>query len=83
MNIIAWIIIGGLAGWLAGIITRGTGYGCLGNIVVGIIGSMVGGWLFGLFGRFPPGDGFLGSLITAVIGAVVLIVAVRVLSRGR
>ncbi|MFQ5612872.1 MAG: GlsB/YeaQ/YmgE family stress response membrane protein [Anaerolineae bacterium] len=80
-SFIAWIIVGGLAGWLAGVLTKGKGFGCLGNVVVGVIGSVVGGWLFGLIGSAPPGGGLIGSVITAVIGAVALILVVRLLTK--
>jgi uncharacterized membrane protein YeaQ/YmgE (transglycosylase-associated protein family) len=82
-SIIVWIIIGGAAGWLAGQITKGRGYGCLGNVVVGIIGSIVGGWLFHLTGISFLGAGLIGSLITAVIGAVVLIFVLNLLTGRR
>lgn len=71
MGIIAWLIIGGLAGWIAGHIMRGGGFGLLGNIGVGIVGAVIGGFLFGLLGL--KAGGFIGSLVTAVVGAVVLL----------
>jgi len=78
-SLIIWLFIGGVAGWLAGIITKGKGYGCVGNILVGAIGSVVGGWLFGLFGIRAPGGQLLGSIVTAVAGAVILTIVVRML----
>lgn len=71
MGIIAWLIIGGLAGWIAGHIMRGGGFGILGNIGVGVVGAVVGGFLFGLLGL--ESGGFVGSLVTAIVGAVVLL----------
>ncbi|MYL22575.1 GlsB/YeaQ/YmgE family stress response membrane protein [Vreelandella massiliensis] len=71
MGIIAWLIIGGLAGWIAGHIMRGGGFGILGNIGVGVVGAVVGGFLFGLLGL--ESGGFIGSLVTAIVGAVVLL----------
>lgn len=71
MSIIAWLIIGGLAGWIAGHIMRGGGFGILGNIGVGVVGAVVGGFLFGLLGL--ESGGFVGSLVTAIVGAVVLL----------
>ncbi|MDN3556360.1 GlsB/YeaQ/YmgE family stress response membrane protein [Halomonas maura] len=71
MGIIAWLIIGGLAGWIAGHIMRGGGFGLLGNIGVGVVGAVVGGGLFNLLGL--QAGGFIGSLVTAVVGAVVLL----------
>ena len=71
MNFILYLIIGGVAGWLAGLIMKGRGFGILGNIIVGIIGGILGGWLFGAFGI--EGAGIIGSLITALVGAIVLL----------
>lgn len=71
MSIIAWLIIGGLAGWIAGNIMRGGGFGLLGNIGVGVVGAVVGGFLFSLLGL--QAGGFIGSLVTSVVGAVVLL----------
>jgi uncharacterized membrane protein YeaQ/YmgE (transglycosylase-associated protein family) len=81
MGIIIWIIIGGLAGWLAGIIMKNKS-GLLMNIVVGIVGAFVGGWLFGVLGIMPH-SGFAGSLITATVGAVVLLFVVGLVSGKR
>ena len=71
-SLIAFLLIGAVAGWLAGLLMRGGGFGLLGNIVVGIIGAFVGGFLFGLAG-LSAGGGLIGSLITAVVGAAVLL----------
>jgi uncharacterized membrane protein YeaQ/YmgE (transglycosylase-associated protein family) len=82
MNIILWIILGGIAGWLASLIVRGTGLGIIGDIIVGIIGGFIGGIIVGLVG----GSGVTGfniwSLIVAVIGAVVLLLIVRLFTGG-
>ena len=78
-SLIAWLVIGGIAGWLAGIITKGKGYGCVGNVLVGIIGSVVGGWLFRLAEISAPGGRLIGSILTAVAGAVILTIVVRML----
>ncbi|MBK5195704.1 MAG: GlsB/YeaQ/YmgE family stress response membrane protein [Proteiniphilum sp.] len=67
-----WIIIGAIAGWLAGKIMRGGGFGLLINILVGIGGAIIGGWIFGMLG-LSTGDGIIGSLITALVGAVLLL----------
>jgi uncharacterized membrane protein YeaQ/YmgE (transglycosylase-associated protein family) len=77
---LAWIIIGGVAGWLTGLVVRGRGYGCLGNVVVGIVGSVVGGWLFQVIPGVEPLPGLIGSMLTAVIGAAVLISVLRLLT---
>lgn len=71
MDIVWFLIIGGIAGWIAGEIVRGDGFGIVGNIVVGIIGAVLGGFLFNLLGIGTYG--LLGSLVMAVIGAVVLL----------
>jgi uncharacterized membrane protein YeaQ/YmgE (transglycosylase-associated protein family) len=79
-GLIAWLIIGAVAGWLAGLIVRGGGYGLIGDIVVGVIGAVVFGWLFGASGM-AVGSGMIGSIVAAVIGAVILILALRLVSR--
>ena len=79
-GIIAWLIIGGVAGWLAGLVVRGGGYGIIGDIVVGIIGAVLFGWLFGATGMMA-GSGMIGSIIAAFIGAVILIFILRLVSR--
>ncbi len=80
MNIFFWIIIGGLAGWIANNVMKGGSQGLLSNIIVGIVGAFVGGWLFSALNISP--SGMIGSLITAVVGAIVLIYVLR-LVRGR
>ena len=71
MGLIAWLIIGGLAGWIAGNIMRGGGFGILANIGVGIVGAVIGGFRFSLLGL--QAGGFIGSLVTATVGAVLLL----------
>lgn len=66
-----WIIIGLIAGWLAGKISRGRGFGCITDIILGVVGSFIGGWIFMKLGIF--GGGFLYSLAAATVGAVVLV----------
>ena len=78
---IAWIIIGALAGWLAGIVVKGGGFGLIGDIVVGVIGAFVGGWLAGVL-HIHIGSGMISSIITATIGAVILIVVLRLVRRA-
>ena len=70
-SVIMVLIIGALAGWLAGKITKGKGFGIAINIVIGIVGAVIGGFLFSLLGVSP--DGFIGSLLTATVGAVALL----------
>jgi len=76
-SIIGWIIIGLIAGWLAGKLSRGRGYGCITDIILGILGSFIGGWIFVKIGLF--GGGFLYSLAAATVGAVVLVAIVHLL----
>jgi uncharacterized membrane protein YeaQ/YmgE (transglycosylase-associated protein family) len=77
-GIIAWLLVGLIAGWLAGQFMRGGGFGLIGDIVMGVIGAFVGGLLFSFL---LPGSsvGLLGSVVVAFIGAVVLILAIRAL----
>ena len=79
-SIIIMLIVGAIAGWLAGQIVRGFGFGLLWNIVIGIVGAFIGVWLLTQLG-FVPFSGFLGSIINAVIGAVVLLVIVGFIKR--
>jgi uncharacterized membrane protein YeaQ/YmgE (transglycosylase-associated protein family) len=81
-SLLIFLLIGALAGWLAGIVVRGGGFGLIGDIVVGVIGSFIGGWLFGLL-HIAHGSGFLGSVIGAFAGAVVLLLVLRLVRRGR
>lgn len=80
-SLLIFIIIGAIAGWLAGLIVSGFGFGLIGNIVVGIIGAFIAGWLFPRLG-FAIGGGILASIINATIGAVILLVLVKVLKRA-
>lgn len=82
MDIIAWIVVGLIAGWLAGQIMKGSGYGVIGDVVLGLVGAIVGGWLFGLLGPSAEPSGFLGSIVVATIGAVALIFVVRAIRGG-
>ena len=75
-GIIVWILIGAVAGWLAGLLVKGSGFGLFADIAVGIVGAFVGGWLAGLLG-FGTSAGLIGSIITATIGAVLLLLALR------
>jgi uncharacterized membrane protein YeaQ/YmgE (transglycosylase-associated protein family) len=71
MNIVYFLLIGLAAGWLAGYLTKGTGFGWLGNLIVGVLGAVLGGFLFGLLGL--TAHSLLGSLVTATVGAVLLL----------
>jgi uncharacterized membrane protein YeaQ/YmgE (transglycosylase-associated protein family) len=77
-GIIAWLLLGLIAGWLAGKLARGRGFGCVTDIILGLIGSFIGGWIFTRLGIF--GGGFLFSLAAATLGAVVLVAIVHLFS---
>ncbi len=80
MEILIFLAIGAVAGWLAGQIMKGGGFGLLWNIILGIVGGIVGGWLFGQLG-ISSGGGLIGSLITAVAGAAVLLFVASLFKR--
>jgi uncharacterized membrane protein YeaQ/YmgE (transglycosylase-associated protein family) len=80
-SLLVFIIIGAIAGWLAGRIVSGFGFGLIGNIIVGIIGAFIAGWLFPKLG-FAVGGGTLASIIYATLGAIILLLVVRVLKRA-
>jgi uncharacterized membrane protein YeaQ/YmgE (transglycosylase-associated protein family) len=79
-GIISWLLFGLVAGWLAGKIARGRGFGCIGDILLGLIGSYIGGWIFIKLGIF--GGGFIYSLAAAVLGAVILVSIAHAFSTG-
>ena len=79
-SFIGWILIGLIAGWLAGKIARGRGFGCLANVLLGLIGALLGGWIFTKLGIF--GGGWLYSLAAATIGAVLLVLIARLFAGG-
>jgi uncharacterized membrane protein YeaQ/YmgE (transglycosylase-associated protein family) len=81
MPLLYWIIVGLIAGFLAGKVMKGGGYGPVIDIVLGILGGIVGGWVFGMLGVWP-GGGIVGSIIVAFIGAVILIWISRVLKKA-
>ncbi len=80
MDIVLFIVIGCAAGWLAGKIMKGSGFGLLGDLIVGVIGAFIGGWLFNTLGVSIRG-GIVGSLITALVGAIVLLYVLRLVRR--
>ena len=80
-GIIAWLIIGAIAGWLAGVLVKGGGFGLIVDIIVGIVSAFIGGWLAGVL-HISLGGGWIGSIITAVIGAVILLFLIRLIRRG-
>jgi uncharacterized membrane protein YeaQ/YmgE (transglycosylase-associated protein family) len=80
-SLLGWIVIGLLAGWIAGEVSRGAGFGCLGNLAIGLIGSILGGWIFSRLGIW--GGGFVYSLAAATVGAVVLVLLARLFAGGK
>jgi uncharacterized membrane protein YeaQ/YmgE (transglycosylase-associated protein family) len=79
VDVVWFIIIGIIAGWLAGKIMRGAGFGLLGDLVIGIIGALLGGFIFGQLGI--SAGGLVGALVTATIGAIVLLFLIRLIKR--
>ena len=75
-SLLIWLVIGAIAGWLAGEIMKGSGFGLVGDIVIGIVGAVVGGWLLPRIGVFVLG-GMMGEILSAVIGACVVLFLVR------
>ena len=81
MGILAWIVVGLIAGWLAGRFMKGGGYGMVADIILGLLGGVLGGWIFEKLG-VSTGGGMIGSIIVAFIGAVILVGITRLLKRA-
>ena len=81
MPLLWFLVVGLVAGWLAGVLVKGGGFGVIGDLVVGVIGAFLGGWLFSTLGA-SAGGGLLGSIIVATIGAIVLLFIVRLVKRA-
>jgi uncharacterized membrane protein YeaQ/YmgE (transglycosylase-associated protein family) len=81
MSIIIWLVVGALAGWLAGMVVKGGGFGLIGDIIVGIIGGLIAGWLLPRLG-INIGSGFVAAVIDAFIGAVILLLILRLVKRA-
>jgi len=79
-QLIVFLAIGGIAGWLAGLILKGGGFGIVGNIIVGVIGAILGGWLFGVLGIYIKGE-WLGPIVTALAGSIVLLFAISLVGK--
>ncbi len=81
MGFITWLIVGAVVGWLAGILVKGRGFGLLGNIVIGVVGAIIGGWLAGaIFNISDPISGFnLTTLVVAVLGAILVLFVARMI----
>ncbi len=77
-SLIVFLIIGAIAGWLAGVITKGYGFGLFGNMLVGVVGAFIGGWLFESLGF---GGGLFGELAAATVGSVILLFVLRFIRR--
>ena len=78
-SLVIFLLIGIIAGWLAGVIMKGDGFGLLGSMVIGVIGAFIGSYLFGLLGL--SAGGFFGSLVTATVGALVLLYVVKLIKK--
>jgi uncharacterized membrane protein YeaQ/YmgE (transglycosylase-associated protein family) len=80
MSLLWFLLVGLIAGWLAGLIMRGSGYGIIGDIVIGIIGALIGGHVLGWLGIYA--GGLIGSICTALVGAIILIFLIRLVKRA-
>ena len=80
MGWLLWIVAGLIAGWATGKIMKGSGYGVLGDIILGIVGGILGGWILGLL-NLNPGGGFIPSVLVAIVGAVILVALVRAIKK--
>ncbi|TIU30480.1 MAG: GlsB/YeaQ/YmgE family stress response membrane protein [Mesorhizobium sp.] len=80
-SLLVFIIVGAIAGWLAGLIVKGFGFGLVGNIVVGIVGALIAGWLFPRLG-FTIGGGIFAAIIHSTIGAVILLVLIKLVKQA-
>jgi uncharacterized membrane protein YeaQ/YmgE (transglycosylase-associated protein family) len=80
MSLIWFLFVGLIAGWLAGKIMKGSGYGVVGDIVIGIIGAIIGGHVLGWLGIY--GGGLIGSILVALIGAIILVYLIRLVKRA-
>ena len=81
MELLVFLIVGAIAGWLAGLIVNGGGYGLIGDIIVGIVGAYIAGFLFPRLG-ISLGVGIVGEIISAAIGAIILLVVIRAVKRN-
>ena len=83
MTLLTWLIVGLVAGVLASLVMGGTGYGLIGDIIIGIVGAFVGGWIFSALGVTSPLAGLAGTILVAFIGAVVLLFLLRLIRGSR
>ena len=80
-GLLYWLVVGLIAGWLAGVVMKGGGYGIVADIVIGILGAVLGGWVFWML-WFGAGGGLIGGIIVAFVGAVILVGITRVLKKA-
>lgn len=80
-SIVVWLIVGAIAGWLAGLIVKGAGFGLIGNIVIGIVGAAVAGWLLPQLG-LRIGGGIIAAIINAAIGGIIILVVLSLIKRA-
>jgi len=79
-SVIGWLFVGLIAGWLAGKVSRGRGFGCIADILIGLVGALLGGWIFTKLGIL--GGGLVYSIAAATVGAVILVVIARLFAEG-
>ncbi len=79
VSLVVWIVVGGVAGWLASSIVKGGGMGLVGDVVLGIVGAIVAGWLFPMLGF---GGGMIGAIFSAMLGAVLVLLVIRLVKRA-
>ncbi len=79
-GLIGWLVVGLIAGWIAGKVSRGRGFGCIANVILGLIGAVLGGWIFTKLR--VPGGGLIYSMAAATLGAVILVAIARLFSGG-
>jgi uncharacterized membrane protein YeaQ/YmgE (transglycosylase-associated protein family) len=82
MEFIVYLIVGAIAGWLAGVVVKGGGFGLIGDIIVGIVGGLLAGWLCAHVLNFSIGGGIIGQIITSAIGAIILLLIIRLVKRA-
>jgi len=82
MELIIYLIVGAVAGWLAGVVVKGGGFGLIGDIIVGIVGGLLAGWLSAHVLNISIGSGIIGQIITSAIGAIILLLIIRLVKRA-
>jgi uncharacterized membrane protein YeaQ/YmgE (transglycosylase-associated protein family) len=80
VNVLIWIVVGIVAGWLTGLVVKGRGFGLLGDLIVGLLGGIIGGLLFGLIGMAPTN--WLGQIVVSLVGGIVLVALIRLMRRA-